>query len=269
MQLENKRVVVVGGANGCGAATVRALVKEGATVAALDIRDEDGASVVRGANQNGAGKAHFFHCDATSRASVKQAFAAAASELGGFDALVVTVGANFNQTLPEAIDDDEYDRIMNINVRSVYLTNQEILPYFIENGGGRIINFGSGAGLRQYPDAVHYSASKGAVIAWTRSLAFAWGKHNITANVVNPAIARTLMFDAAAEENQDANVALRLESQFPLGSRRFPQTDEKLPVGFGDPDSDLAPVLVFLVGDSARFINAQIIAVDGGLTPSR
>jgi NAD(P)-dependent dehydrogenase (short-subunit alcohol dehydrogenase family) len=270
MQLQGKRIVVVGGAFGCGAAAVRAFAAEGATVASLDIRDAEGESVVAAANGKGAGKASYFHCDASVRASVKEAFASAAGTLGGIDALVVTVGV-FKQLPPESIDDEEWDRVMNVNLRSVFLTNQEVLPYLVNNGGGRIINFGSGAGLRQYPDAVHYAASKGGVIAWTRSLAYAWGKHNITANVVNPAVARTLQFSEAAERAGagQEDVAARLESIFPLGSRRFPPTDEDLPLGFGDPDSDLAPVLVFLVGDGARFITAQIIAVDGGLTPAR
>jgi NAD(P)-dependent dehydrogenase (short-subunit alcohol dehydrogenase family) len=272
MQLEGKRVAVVGGANGIGAAVVRAFVREGASVAALDIRDSDGESVVSAANEKGGpGNAHYFHCDASERAEVKEAFSAAAGVLGGFDALVATVGIH-NEAPAESIDDDQFDRMMNINVRSIFVTNQEIFPYLVENGGGRIINFGSGAGLRPTPTAAHYSASKGAVISWTRSLAFAWGEHNITANVVNPAIARTLMFGNALDKAVSAgeqSTADRLASMFPLGSRRFPPTDEDLPVGFGDPDSDLAPVLVFLVGDGARFMTGQIFAVDGGLTPSR
>lgn len=272
MQLQNKRIAVVGGANGIGAAVVRAYVAEGAAVAAFDIRDADGESAVRTANQKGPGEAHYFHCDASVRSEVKEAFAAAAGVLGGFDALVVTAGVMGKVLPPESIDDDEFDRLMRINIRSVYVTNQEIFPYLVENGGGRIINFGSGSGLREYPAAVHYSASKGAVISWTRSLAFAWGKHNITANVVNPAIAGTLMFTESAQEQSTANqetTADKLSSLFPLGKRRFPPTEEELPMGFGNADTDLAPVLVFLVGDGARFLTAQIFAVDGGLTPSR
>lgn len=272
MQLENKRIVVVGGANGTGAAIVRAFVAEGAGVASLDIRDAEGESVVSAANGKGPGEGHYFHCDASVRTEVKEAFTSAAGVLGGIDAMVVTAGVMGKVLEPESIDDGEFDRIMNINVRSIFVTNQEIFPYLKENGGGRIINFGSGSALRSYPSAVHYSASKGAVISWTRSLAFAWGKHNITANVVNPAIARTLMFtesaQEAASEGKEAT-ANQLESMFPLGSRRFPPTKEDLPVGFGDPDADLAPVLVFLVGDGARFITAQIIPIDGGLTPGR
>lgn len=188
------------------------------------------------------GKAHYFHCDATARTEVKEAFSAAADVLGGIDAMVVTAGAH-KEVAPESIDDDEFDRMMNINVRSIFLTNQEIFPYLVDNGGGRIINFGSGAGVRPTPGAAHYSASKGAVISWTRSIAFAWGKHDITANVVNPAIGRTLMFGEAADKSASAGqqgTAQRLESMFPLGMRRFPPTDEELPMGFGDPDSDLA-----------------------------
>ena len=162
MQLQGKRIVVVGGAFGCGAAAVRAFAAEGAGVASLDIRDAEGESVVAAANGKGAGKASYFHCNASVRASVKEAFASAAGTLGGIDALVVTVGV-FKQLPPESIDDEEWDRVMNVNLRSVFLTNQEVLPYLVNNGGGRIINFGSGAGLRQYPDAVHYADRKSVV----------------------------------------------------------------------------------------------------------
>ena len=214
-------------------------------------------------------------CDASVRASVKEAFASAAGTLGGFDALVMSVGVQ-HHVEPESIGDNDWDRMINNNLRSVFLTNQEILPYLVDNGGGRILNFGSGSAVRPYPDSAHYAASKGGVIAWTRSIAYAWGKHNITANVVNPSMARTLMFDEAHDRRTgmgqdvfDQHMQDLYPAGFPLGSRRFPPTDEDLPGHYGDPDSDLAPVLVFLVGDGARFITAQIISVDGGATPAR
>jgi NAD(P)-dependent dehydrogenase (short-subunit alcohol dehydrogenase family) len=273
VQLQHKRIVVVGGALGCGAAAVRAFVREGASVASLDIRDAEGESVVSDANAEGPGTALFLHCDASVRTSVQEAFASAATTLGGLDALLMPAGVNLH-TVPESIDDDAWGWIIANNLRSTFVTNQEIFPYLVANGGGRIINFGSGAAFRPYPDAPHYAASKGAVVAWTRSIAYAWGKHNITANVVNPSMAGTQMYNQAhaplgGVTSYDEHLARLFPAGFPLGARRFPTTDEVLGPDYGDPDSDLGPVLVFLVGDGSRFITAQVIPVDGGANPVR
>jgi NAD(P)-dependent dehydrogenase (short-subunit alcohol dehydrogenase family) len=280
MQLERKRIVVVGGAYGCGAAAVRAFVREGASVASFDILDAEGESVAADASGKGPGKASYFHIDISDRTSVKEAFAAGASTLGGYDALVLTAAVS-KHVPPEEYTDAQWDQLVNINLTGTFLTNQEIFPYLVDNGGGRIINFGSGAGIRAYPDGAAYAATKGGVIAWTRSIAYAWGKHNITANVVNPGIAGGLMTAKAFEDKgispEQAVEGYKamgpaFEAMFPLGKRRFPPRpeDKDLPEFYGgDADADLAPVLVFLVGDGARFITAQMIPVDGGMDPTR
>jgi NAD(P)-dependent dehydrogenase (short-subunit alcohol dehydrogenase family) len=273
MQLEHKRIVVVGGALGCGAAAVRAFVAEGASVAVLDIRDPEGESAVSDANAKGPGRALYLHCDAAVRTSVKEAFASAAKGLDGIDALLMPAGVNLH-CAAESIDDDEWNRLIDNNLRSTFVTNQEIFPYLVENGGGRILNFGSGAAFRPYQFAAHYAASKGAVVAWTRSIAYAWGKHGITANVVNPSMSGTQMYEQAHGSKDDVDdfaehLAELFPGGFPLGARRFPPTDEKLRPDYGNADTDLGPVLVFLVGDGARFITAQVIPVDGGGTPVR
>jgi NAD(P)-dependent dehydrogenase (short-subunit alcohol dehydrogenase family) len=182
---------------------------------------------------------------------------------------------------PEDYTDAQWDQLINVNLRGTFLTNQEIFPYLVENGGGRIINFASGAGIRTYPDAAAYAASKGGVIAWTRSLAYAWGKHNITVNCVNPASAGGLMTAKAFEDKTISPeqavegykaMGPMFEAMFPLGKRRFPPRpeDKDLPEYYGgDADADIAPALVFLVGEGARFITAQIIAIDGGMDPLR
>lgn len=268
------RIVVVGGANGCGAAAVRAFVAEGADVVSLDVRDDDGRSVVDGANRTGPGRASYLHCDASIRADVREAFASAAGNLGGVDALLVPAAIQ-QHVEPELIDDDGWHRMIANDLRLVFVTNQEIFPHLVANGGGRILNFGSGAALIPYPDAAHYAAAKGGVLAWTRSIAHAWGRHNITANVVNASMAGTLMFDTEHKRltDEDDPFGEHMEgvfpAGFPLGSRRFPPTDDDLTEDYGDPDTDLAPVLVFLVGEGARFITAQVISIDGGATPAR
>ena len=280
MQLEGRKIAVVGGANGCGAAAVRAFVREGANVASFDILDDDGQAVAAAANEQGPGKATYFHIDITQRTSVKEAFAAGASALGGYDSLVLTAAVS-KHVEPEEYTDYEWQRLVDINLTGTFLTNQEIFPYLVANGGGRIINFGSGAGVRTYPSGAAYAATKGGVIAWTRSIAYAWGKHNITANCVNPGIAGGLMTAKAFEDKgltpEQAIEGYKamgpaFEAMFPLGKRRFPPRpeDKDLPEFYGgDADADLAPVLVFLVGEGARFITAQMIPVDGGMDPTR
>jgi NAD(P)-dependent dehydrogenase (short-subunit alcohol dehydrogenase family) len=280
MQLEGKRIAVIGGGNGCGAAVVRAYVREGAHVASFDIIDDAGEAVVAQANSNsnGACKAEYHHIDISQRASVKDAFAAGASSLGGYDILVMTAGVSLHVP-PEEYTDADWDHMIDINLKGTFLTNQEIFPYLVHNGGGRIINFASGAGIRAYPTGAAYAASKGGIIAWTRSIAYAWGKHNITANTVNPATQGGLMSEKAIQRMGFTDMVegfkamgMGFENMFPLGKRRFPSSpeDENLPEYYGgDADLDLAPVLVYLASDGARFLTAQMIGVDGGMDPNR
>jgi NAD(P)-dependent dehydrogenase (short-subunit alcohol dehydrogenase family) len=141
---------------------------------------------------------------------------------------------------------------MDVNVRGTFLTNQEAFPHLRDNGGGRIVNFGSSAGLLAYPVGGHYSASKGAVMAWTRTIAHCWAPHGITANSIAPRIATPMASEVAAR------VAAAGDPRLAHAQRNLP------PAPFGDPDVDLAPVLVFLVGDGSRFVTGQIIPVDGG-----
>jgi NAD(P)-dependent dehydrogenase (short-subunit alcohol dehydrogenase family) len=258
MELEGKRIVVSGGARGIGASAVRAFVREGAYVAVLDVLDPADEELAGEAVAPGPGHAVYVHCDISKRSDVTDALAAATSELGGLDALVNTAAIEL-RSLAEEIEDADWDATLDVNLRGTFLTNQIAFPYLRDNGGGRILNFASGAGLYPFIGGAHYSASKGAVISWTRTIAHEWGRHNITANAVCPVI-WTPMYEASrarySPEELSAHEA-RMADRIPLGGKS------------GDPDRDMAPVLVFLVGDGARFITAQIISVDGGMVPLR
>jgi 2-hydroxycyclohexanecarboxyl-CoA dehydrogenase len=258
MQLDGTRIVVAGGARGIGESAVRAFVREGAAVALLDVIDEAGARVAREANAAGPGRAIYLRCDISDRAAVVAAFAQAASELGGLSALVNTAAVE-RRAPAEEISDADWDLTMNVNLRGTFITNQAIFPYLCENGGGRVINYASGAALYPYMGGAHYSASKGAVISWTRTIAHEWGRHNITANAVNPTI-WTPMYQESRDRYTSEQLVLheaKMAEKIPLGGKS------------GDPDLDMAPVLVFLVGAGARFITGQIISVDGGMVPLR
>ncbi len=242
---------------------MRAFTREGATVASLDVKDELGERVARGASEQGSGKARYYHCDVSNRAEVRRVFAAAVGDLGGLDGLVHAAGIH-REGLAEGISDEDWDLVMAVNLKGTFITNQEAFPFLRDNGGGRILNFGSSAGLIPYRNAAHYSASKGAVISWTRTVAHEWGQYGITVNAVAPGI-HTPMAEETFERlsavgGVEGTWAVReamMALMIPLGGK------------LGDADRDLAPVLVFLMSEGARFITGQIIPVDGGLAPTR
>jgi NAD(P)-dependent dehydrogenase (short-subunit alcohol dehydrogenase family) len=248
MLLDGKRVIVSGGAHGIGAAVVRAFVREGARVVCTDIDDEVGRKLVAE-----AGAVAYERCDVTRRAEVEAAFARAARELGGLDALVNPAGIEAAWPA-EDIPDEEWDRVFDIHVRGTFHTNQVAFRY-LRDGGGRIINFGSGAGIRGQRGSAHYSAAKGAIMAWTRTVAQEWARYGITVHSVVPA-AWTQQYDdhrARMTPDQLAAHDRMMLSTVPLGGR------------LGDAERDIAPVVVFLASDLSHFMTGQAIVVDGGM----
>lgn len=249
MLLQGKRAIVTGGASGIGAATVRAYVAAGARVVALDVDETQGRSVAAGAGA----AAVFMRCDVAERGQVAAAFARAVAHLGGLDIMANVAGIE-RRTPAEDIGDEEWDDIFRVNVKGTVYTNQAAFRA-MRDGGGRIINFGSGAGIRGQAGSAHYSASKGAVMAWTRTVAQEWAKFRITVNSVVPAI-WTPMYDAYRARMGDQERVIHdmaMQHVIPLGGR------------LGDPDADAGPVMVFLASDMSRFITGQCIAVDGGM----
>jgi NAD(P)-dependent dehydrogenase (short-subunit alcohol dehydrogenase family) len=250
-EIESLRIVVTGGASGMGEALVKDFTRHGAKVVSLDITDQAGQEIATAAG------ATFVHCDVSDEASVTAAFTSAAGELGGLDVLVHAAGIAPGAAA-EAISPSGWEKVFAVNARGTFLTNQAAFGYLKEHGG-RIINFASAAGISGLPNKAHYSATKGAVIAWTRTIAKEWGQYGITANCIAPAIETPMYLKTRSLMSAEALAALdaKLAADMPI--------DGKL----GDPDRDLAPVLRFLAGPGSRFITGQIFAVDGGLTMVR
>ncbi|HXY91200.1 MAG TPA: SDR family NAD(P)-dependent oxidoreductase [Acidimicrobiia bacterium] len=257
MQLDGKRVIVTGGARGIGAATVRAFVAEGATVASLDLRDELGAQVARDADDKGPGTARYLHCDIADRTQVDATFSDVVRDFGGLDVLANIAGIGGGAAAAD-VTDEEWDRVFAVNVKGTLYTNQAAYRA-MRGAGGRIINVASDAGLQASPYRGHYSASKGAVMSWTRTIAAEWGPEGITANALVPAMWTPLYEASRARMTPEALAQhdARMAAQIPIGGR------------LGDPDVDLAPVMVFLAGDGSRFVTGQLISVNGGLNSVR
>jgi NAD(P)-dependent dehydrogenase (short-subunit alcohol dehydrogenase family) len=257
MNVEGKRIIVTGGGMGMGGAVVVALARAGAKVASLDISAEAGEARAATANEGNPGAVSFHPCDVSQRSEVESAFADAVAALGGLDGVVHAAGI---ETLspPEDLTDEMWSRMIAVNVTGTFLVNQAAFPHLKDNGGV-ILNFGSDAGLIGYAYSPHYSASKGAVMAWTRSVAAAWGKYNIRVNSMVPAI-KTEMYEKHCKSMPPEELAWHQEDI---------RTHIMLRGEMGDPMEDFAPVVLFMLSEGAQFITGQLISVNGGLGITR
>jgi NAD(P)-dependent dehydrogenase (short-subunit alcohol dehydrogenase family) len=235
--LAGVRAVVTGAARGMGQACATALAEAGAHVVGLDRTPTDG----------------LLTCDVSDPAAVEEAFASAVKTLGGLDVLVHAAGIQLDSPA-ESIPVADWEQVMRVNALGTVLTNQAAFPHLLAAGGGSLVNFASNAGVQGMPGSAHYAASKGAVLAWTRTCAREWGRHRIRANAIAPGIWTPMYDDYRARmtpeemERHDSWQATRI----PLGGR------------LGDPARDLAPVVVFLAGSGSRFVTGQTLPVDGG-----
>jgi NAD(P)-dependent dehydrogenase (short-subunit alcohol dehydrogenase family) len=245
-ELQGRRIVVTGGASGMGEGIVRAFPRMGADVVSLDVTVDAGEKIAADAG------ARFVRCDVSDKGSVEAAFASAVDQLGGLDVLVHAAGIAPGGPASD-IDLATWERVMAINSTGTFLTNQVAFVHLKDNGGN-IINFASAAGVQGYPGKAAYAASKGAVLAWMRSIAVEWAPFGITVNALAPAI-WTPMYDttrASMTAEQLSEHDEMMAKSVPLGGR------------LGDVDRDLVPVLAFLAGQGARFMTGQVFAVDGG-----
>ncbi|QGG41562.1 SDR family oxidoreductase [Aeromicrobium yanjiei] len=249
--LTDRKVIITGGGSGMGAALTRAFPALGADVVSLDIDEESGRLTARESD------ASFVRCDVSSKESGDEAFAAAVKLLGGLDVLIHAAGIAPASPAAET-DVAVWNQVMAVNATGTFLTNVAAFAH-LRDSGGRIINFASGAGVKGYPLKAAYAASKGASLAWMRSIAVEWAPFGITVNAIAPAI-WTPMYDRTRA------------SMSPEALLQHDQTMSRtVPLGgkLGDAVTDLVPVLEFLAGDGARFMTGQVFPVDGGLLMMR
>ena len=248
-QLDGKVAFVTGAGGGFGEGIAQAYVREGARVAVVDL-NADAARRVAGA----LGAAALpLACDVSDGAQVRAAVVQAVAAFGVPDIVVNNAGTTHRNQPMLGVDEATFDRVFAVNVKSIYLTTQALLPLLRERGrGGSIINIGSTAGIRPRPGLSWYNASKGAVNVLSKSMAVELGPERIRVNAICPVMGVTGLFEMF------------------MGAPDTPENRAKfmatIPIGRFSTPADIAAVAVFLASDAAEFITGVEMPVDGGRT---
>jgi NAD(P)-dependent dehydrogenase (short-subunit alcohol dehydrogenase family) len=234
MSLDGKVAIVTGGAQGIGRAIADGLSEAGATVVVVDLNPS----------------ADGIRADVSSEEDVEAMVREAADRHGGVDILVNNAG--LYATLPmrpfEQIPLEEWRRVMDVNVASMFLTCRAVVPRMRERGGGKIVNISSGTPFRGVPFLLHYVTSKGAIVAFTRALAKEVGKDNVLVNCVAPGFT---MSDGVKSQPE----VIEKLREVSIAARTLQR--DQLP-------DDVVGAVVFLCGPGSDFVTGQTIVIDGG-----
>jgi 2-keto-3-deoxy-L-fuconate dehydrogenase len=250
-QLDNKTALITGGGSGIGRAISEIFAAAGASVAILDL-DEAAANETVAAITSAGGNAIFSRCDISDAASVGNSVELAKSTFGKIDIVVNNAGiANIGTATTTA--EADFDRVMNVNVKGVYLCLQAVLPELIAAGGGVVLNMSSIAAITGLKDRFAYSTSKGAVHTMTLSIAADYLQHGIRCNAICPARVHTPFVDGYLAKNYPDNrdeMFAKLSAVQPIG--RMARPDE------------IAKLALYLCSDDAAYITGQSYNIDGG-----
>jgi len=255
LNLKNKVAIVTGGARGLGESFVQAFVQEKANVSIGDVLiDEAQAMATRLASADV--KVITVKTDVSRKADVDNLVATTLSEFGKVDILVNAAGVVGDYEFVD-LEEEEWDRIMDINAKGTYLMAKAVVPHMITQKYGKIINISSRAGKQGAPTNAHYSASKFAVVGLTQSLAKALAAHNVNVNAICPGIIRTYQWEVLLEARSKRTGIPKEEL--------FSQTvKEVTPLGRPVEPVDIANMVLFLSSDVSRNITGETVNVNGG-----
>jgi len=246
--LRGKRVLISGGSSGIGLATAHRFLDEGSRVflAGLDQREVDSAL----AGLRPGGEVSGLACDVSLEGDVARMVAAAHRALGGIDVLINNAGTARRDPFL-AIAAGDWDRIVAVNLRGMFLVAQAVSRHMVERGGGVIINMSSTNGLAGEEDYAHYNASKGGVLLLTKTMAVELGNHGIRVNALCPGYIRTPLNEAMSASADG--------TEFETAYAR-----ERIPLGRAGEAEEVAAAYAFLASDDASFIHGAALVIDGG-----
>jgi 3-oxoacyl-[acyl-carrier protein] reductase len=245
MRLQGKSAIITGAGQGFGLAIARTFAAEGARVACLDYNGETARAA---ATELGA-RAIALTCDVTRRDAVDAAGAAAIEAFGRVDIVVNNAGTSHRNRPMLEVDEDEFDRVFAVNVKSIFLMAHALIPHMRAKGGGVVINIGSTAGLRPRPGLTWYNSTKGAVHLMSKSMAVELAPDKIRVCALAPVAGETPLLPMfLGEDTPERRAAFR--ATVPLGRLSAPQ--------------DVANAALFLASDEAAFLTGVVMEVDGG-----
>ena len=246
---EGKVALISGAASGIGLAIAQRMAKAGTNVALIDV-DECGGKQAAEDLQAHRIQSKFYLCDVSQSSDCQKTVSNVLEDFEKIDILVNNAGIILRKNIIE-LSEDEWDRVMNTNLKSVYLLSHYIIPSMVENGGGSIINIGSGWGLKGGPKAAVYCAAKGGMVNLTRAMAIDHGSQNIRVNCVCPGDIETELLRKEAEQlHVDFEAFIKEAAKRPLPR-------------IGSP-SDVANAVLFLASEMSNWVTGSVLVVDGG-----
>lgn len=248
MRLKDKVALVTGGASGFGAEIVLSYVREGAKVVVLDLNGEGAQRIAATAGGGTIAVAG----DVAKRSDIDGAVKRTVDAFGRLDVVVNNAGWTFRNKPLLEVTEAEYDKVFAINVKSIFLMTNAVVPVMRRQKSGRIINIGSTAGVRPRPGLTWYNATKGAVNLMSKSMAVELAPDGIRVNCIAPVIGETALLE------------------FFMGMPDTPENRAKflatIPLGRMSRPSDIANACVYLAGDKSEFLTGIVLPVDGGRT---
>ncbi len=245
----DKVAFVTGAANGIGRATALAFAREGANVVVADISEQGNQETARMIEELG-GRALAVRCDVTRTEDVKAALDKAIEVFGHLDVAFNNAGSEQAITATADLTEEEWDRIVSINLRSVFLCMKYEIPLMLKQGSGAIVNTSSGAGVKGFKGQAAYASAKHGVVGLTKAAALDYASQNIRINAVCPGIIDTPMMNRFSGGTKEGRQ--RVISQEPIGR-------------MGQPE-EIANAVVWLCSDAASFAIGHALVIDGGQT---
>lgn len=246
VRLENKVAIVTGGAGGIGRATAIKFAKEGAKVVVADLNSTGGQETVKMISDFG-GESIFIETDVTNSGHVKEVVSQATKAYGAIHILFNNAGIGQSEVRSVDLTEEEWDQIVNINLKGAFLGIKYAVPEMIKSGGGSIINTASLLGLKGQKYVAAYNASKGGLILLTKNAALEYGKYSIRVNAIAPGVIDTDIIEG-----------------WKNNERKWPIISRANALGrIGKPE-EVAEAVLFLASDEASFITGATLSVDGG-----